>query len=390
MEVEDPDVVEISGLEPPGDLTAQPTIEDGRRATLSVFQEPWFGYIGVEPPLATLTLQGKTAGRSTDVTLEISYLGDDCIVEDDRRTIRVADERPDPPTTLDYRPNRGDSVLVSWDHPADGCDSVVDEYVVSIDGTDENTVPVGVTEANVFSKADVTAGEIGVRAVDTSTGASDTVTTAANWSHDDPDCVVEIAEIHHPVPVDDTIPISVLWEDFGSLPDLESVTVAVSNPCVATITDGDVRQDIEGSVTVDDRTATITVDESVPDADSTGTLGWVTVAGQRAGFTGIEVVDVSMATESTVLTNGDMMSVYHDLSEYVDAAPTIDGARPTDPDDDGLYEDLTGDGRVNFPDVNTLFQHTDESVVQNNVELFDYNDDGNVNDIDVLALFESV
>ncbi|MFW6436322.1 MAG: ABC transporter substrate-binding protein [Halococcoides sp.] len=72
-----------------------------------------------------------------------------------------------------------------------------------------------------------------------------------------------------------------------------------------------------------------------------------------------------------------------------DLAP-IDGAQPTDPDDDGLYEDISGDGRINFPDVNTFFQNTDSDAVQDHASYYDFTDDGTVDLQDVLALFEMV
>ncbi|AWB28085.1 hypothetical protein HARCEL1_10395 [Halococcoides cellulosivorans] len=63
---------------------------------------------------------------------------------------------------------------------------------------------------------------------------------------------------------------------------------------------------------------------------------------------------------------------------------------PTDPDGDGLYEDVSGDGDLNFPDVNALFQNTTSDAVQNNVQYFDFDGDGVVGLQDVLALFEMV
>ncbi|MFW6436961.1 MAG: hypothetical protein ACOCYZ_04945 [Halococcoides sp.] len=63
---------------------------------------------------------------------------------------------------------------------------------------------------------------------------------------------------------------------------------------------------------------------------------------------------------------------------------------PTDPDDDGLYEDLSGNEKVDFPDVNLLFQNADSAEVEDNVEYYDFDDDGSVDLQDVLALFDLV
>jgi hypothetical protein len=60
---------------------------------------------------------------------------------------------------------------------------------------------------------------------------------------------------------------------------------------------------------------------------------------------------------------------------------------PTDPDGDGHYEDVNGDGNVNVGDAQALFANTDDPVVQDNADAFDYNDDGSVNVGDAQALF---
>ncbi|AWB27450.1 PKD domain-containing protein [Halococcoides cellulosivorans] len=62
----------------------------------------------------------------------------------------------------------------------------------------------------------------------------------------------------------------------------------------------------------------------------------------------------------------------------------------TDPDGDGVYEDLSGNGVVDFPDVNRLFQNTDTADVQDNADFYDVDGDGDVDMQDVLALFEMV
>ncbi|MFW6436608.1 MAG: fibronectin type III domain-containing protein [Halococcoides sp.] len=62
----------------------------------------------------------------------------------------------------------------------------------------------------------------------------------------------------------------------------------------------------------------------------------------------------------------------------------------TDPNDDGLYEDLTGNGEIDFPDVNTFFQNTDTDRVDRNRQFYDFNEDGEISLQDVMALFQLV
>ncbi|MFB6162941.1 MAG: hypothetical protein ABEJ86_05830 [Halococcoides sp.] len=63
---------------------------------------------------------------------------------------------------------------------------------------------------------------------------------------------------------------------------------------------------------------------------------------------------------------------------------------PTDPNGDGLYEDLNGNGDIGFPDVNMLFQNSDTASVQNNAKFYDFESSGTINLQDVMALFQMV
>jgi hypothetical protein len=69
---------------------------------------------------------------------------------------------------------------------------------------------------------------------------------------------------------------------------------------------------------------------------------------------------------------------------------TGNGQSATDPDGDGAYEDVNGDGTFDVVDVNALYQHRDSSAVQNNPLLFDFDGDGQFGLADVTALFEMV
>ncbi|WP_159077060.1 cellulase family glycosylhydrolase [Halococcoides cellulosivorans] len=63
---------------------------------------------------------------------------------------------------------------------------------------------------------------------------------------------------------------------------------------------------------------------------------------------------------------------------------------PTDPDGDGLYEDVNGNGKMDFPDVNELFRGVESPSMQYNAQKFDFDDDEILDLQDVLALFEMV
>ncbi|AWB27251.1 hypothetical protein [Halococcoides cellulosivorans] len=85
-------------------------------------------------------------------------------------------------------------------------------------------------------------------------------------------------------------------------------------------------------------------------------------------------------------------AVWIDELRFVASGPPAigDAARPRDLDGDGTYEDIDGSGHLAFPDVNRFFQHSEESVVRDHADAFDFDDDGSVSLDDVLTLFERV
>jgi subtilisin family serine protease len=63
---------------------------------------------------------------------------------------------------------------------------------------------------------------------------------------------------------------------------------------------------------------------------------------------------------------------------------------PADPDDDGLYEDVNGDGVVDMDDVELLYQMALYNVVPSDTEAFDFNGDGRFDMYDVQELIRQV
>lgn len=72
--------------------------------------------------------------------------------------------------------------------------------------------------------------------------------------------------------------------------------------------------------------------------------------------------------------------------------PPINGYSnpPTDPDNDGEYEDVNGDGAFTIVDIQALFTNYRGDVIQAYPELFDYNDTGDVSIVDVQKLFKEL
>jgi hypothetical protein len=72
----------------------------------------------------------------------------------------------------------------------------------------------------------------------------------------------------------------------------------------------------------------------------------------------------------------------------VEAPAPNGGSAPSDPDGDGRFEDLNGNGELDYDDVVTLFESRDSPAIGDNVDLYDFNDNGRFDFDDVVRLFE--
>lgn len=113
----------------------------------------------------------------------------------------------------------------------------------------------------------------------------------------------------------------------------------------------------------------------------------VVINGSNVGTTTVQV--------STVRGLGDesgnqyiLGSTGEDTVEVV-AVPTVGNksVNPKDPDNDGTYEDVNGDGTFDLNDVTTLFENSDGEIVNQYAEAFDFNGNGEFDIVDVQALY---
>ncbi|QCC51754.1 glucodextranase DOMON-like domain-containing protein [Halapricum salinum] len=74
----------------------------------------------------------------------------------------------------------------------------------------------------------------------------------------------------------------------------------------------------------------------------------------------------------------------------IGGAPSVSGSPALDPDSDGKYEDVDGDGDTDADDAMTLFNNRASDVVTDNVAGFDFNDNGRIDIGDVISLFQEV
>lgn len=67
--------------------------------------------------------------------------------------------------------------------------------------------------------------------------------------------------------------------------------------------------------------------------------------------------------------------------------PPVDGSVPTDPNGDGLYEDINANGRIDVGDAVTLFRHLRDPNVTDHVGAYDFTGNGAMNIGDAVAVF---
>ena len=63
---------------------------------------------------------------------------------------------------------------------------------------------------------------------------------------------------------------------------------------------------------------------------------------------------------------------------------------PRDLNGDGLYEDLNGNGRLDYDDVVRLFRYFDDLAIRECWQLYDFNRNGRLDYDDIVALFRMV
>jgi len=115
-------------------------------------------------------------------------------------------------------------------------------------------------------------------------------------------------------------------------------------------------------------------------ADDTVQFGALDTSGFDAGdYTHGVITDNDSATATITIEESDAIGP---IGEFENA--------PTDPDGDGLYEDVNGDGTFDIVDVQALFDNLDDETIQGSTDAFDFNDDGEVDVVDVQKLFDEV
>jgi PKD repeat protein len=170
------------------------------------------------------------------------------------------------------------------------------------------------------------------------------------------------------------------------------LTVSVSNPEVASITGisfPDALGLTESSISDDGSSATIRVadvDTNVQSGAMDISLATLDVRANGGGTTDLTVSIEQMDDEA-----GNAIEAETRNGIVVGGPQTVVGdAAPTDPDGDGHFEDLNGNGRLDYEDVQVLFSNMDSDSVRLNTGAYDFNENGQIDFADVAALYEEV
>ena len=117
-------------------------------------------------------------------------------------------------------------------------------------------------------------------------------------------------------------------------------------------------------------------------------------------FLGVHEVTVAAGGESTtervsVTDASGTTEVVVTLGTVADGCEEQGGVRvgehcAQDPNGDGLYEDIDGDGQTTHDDVAALLEHIDGEGVQNNPDAFDFDGDGRIGFGDLVSLLREI
>jgi endonuclease YncB( thermonuclease family) len=173
------------------------------------------------------------------------------------------------------------------------------------------------------------------------------------------------------------------------------VTITVADTGVVTASDvsfDDAFPDSTTEASISDDGSTISlqaadIEDNVGSGASDVPLATVSLVPQSAGTTGVGLgIDALDADDGSVI---DAATSTGDLT----VAPVErigDNDLPTDPDDDGVYEDLNGNGQLDFEDVVVFFENRESDAIQDYVDAYDFNGNGRIDFDDITTLFEEI
>ena len=117
-------------------------------------------------------------------------------------------------------------------------------------------------------------------------------------------------------------------------------------------------------------------------------LGTLTLRGDSKGTSDIVITVTKMDADDGYPINPDTTSGTIEVTDVIPLLGYTDP--PTDPDQDGLYEDLNGNSMIDFDDVVLYFEYLEWIEANEPNACFDFNGNGWIDFDDLVKLFEEV
>ncbi len=133
------------------------------------------------------------------------------------------------------------------------------------------------------------------------------------------------------------------------------------------------------------------LNNQVKSGDSNVLLAALTVRGESFGKTNINPMVTYMDDDNGSIIKPEIVSGELEVgATAIIRLPCADCKIPTDPDSDGLYEDINGNGRKDFNDVVIFFENLEWAAANEPVAYFDFNSNGRIDFNDIIRLFEEL
>ncbi|WP_349254461.1 alkaline phosphatase PhoX [Halorientalis sp.] len=172
------------------------------------------------------------------------------------------------------------------------------------------------------------------------------------------------------------------------------VVISTSDDGVAKITGGSYNDalGLTADPVVSDESQTVELrfadtENNVQSGAQNVTIGTLEVEAIGSGTT-----DLQVSVENMDAENGSEIDAQERMGMVVTGPPALGsgsaGSAPTDPDGDGQFEDVNGNGRMDYADIELLFENLDDESVTMNVGAYDFNENGQIDYDDVVDLYE--
>ncbi|WP_226023893.1 endo-1,4-beta-xylanase [Halomicrobium salinisoli] len=126
--------------------------------------------------------------------------------------------------------------------------------------------------------------------------------------------------------------------------------------------------------------------------DGSGTYSVDAFLGEHEVTVSADQDSVTRTVSVTDADAGRQVTVTVEAEGEDDRPPAVgdNENRPTDPDGDGLYEDLNGNGEADYSDVVDYFNNMEDPSMTDHVDAYDYNGNDEIDFADVVDLFGQV